>query len=89
MILVESLSHFYKHLFFLINLTELKFMGSLTAYLYGVFPTQGFPNDTLYPFTYRLGEVVLENIGCLDGDKVYSKAYFLVLLSDLQYTSCS
>jgi hypothetical protein len=45
-------------------------MGSLTAYLYGVFPTQGFPNDTLYPFTYRLGEVVLENIGCLDGDKV-------------------
>jgi hypothetical protein len=56
--------------FFLINLAELKFMGSLTAYLYGVFPTQGFPNDTLYPFTYRLGEVVLENIGCLDGDKV-------------------
>jgi hypothetical protein len=54
-------------------------MGSLTAYLYGVFPTQGFPNDTLYPFTYRLGEVVLENIGCLDGDKVQNKAHFLVL----------
>jgi hypothetical protein len=51
-------------------------MGSLTAYLYGVFPTQGFPNDTLYPFTYRLGEVVLENIGCLDSDKVQNKAIF-------------
>jgi hypothetical protein len=41
--------------------------------LYGVFPTKGYPNDTLYPFTYRLGEVVLENIGCSDSDKVTSK----------------
>jgi hypothetical protein len=48
----------------------MKFTNSLAAYLYGVFPTKGYPNDTLYPFTYRLGEVVLENIGCSDTDKV-------------------
>ena len=58
-------------------MSELKFTGSLAAYLYGVFPTVGYPNDTLYPFTYRLGEVVLENIGCSDSDKVSSKLSLL------------
>ena len=40
------------------------------SHLYGVFPTHGFPNDTFFPSTYSIGEVVLENSGCAVNNKV-------------------
>ena len=51
-------------------MTETEFTSSLVSHLYGVFPTHGFPNDTLFPATYSIGEVVLENSGCAVNNKV-------------------
>ena len=36
----------------------------MLSHLYGVFPTHGYSNDTRYPNTYTVGEVVLDNAGC-------------------------
>ena len=55
-------------------MTETEFTSSLVSHLYGVFPTHGFPNDTLFPATYSIGEVVLENSGCAVNNKV---AFFI------------
>ena len=40
------------------------------SHLYGVFPTHGYSNDTKYPDTYTVGEVVLDNAGCSLTNKV-------------------
>ena len=34
------------------------------SHLYGVFTTHGYKNDSLYPATYTVAEVVLENLDC-------------------------
>ena len=49
---------------------ETEFTSALVSHLYGVFPTHGFPNDTFFPSTYSIGEVVLENSGCAVNNKV-------------------
>ena len=42
---------------------ETEFTSALVSHLYKVFLTHGFPNDTFFPATYSIGEVVLENSG--------------------------
>ena len=58
---------------------ETEFTSALVSHLYGVFPTHGFPNDTLFPATYSIGEVVLENSGCAVNNKVNNEHSFLIL----------
>ena len=36
----------------------------MVSHLYGVFPSHGYKNDSLYPATYTVAEVVLENLDC-------------------------
>ena len=64
-------------------MTETEFTSSLVSHLYGVFPTHGFPNDTLFPATYSIGEVVLENSGCA----VNNKVAFFILIKKLRFSS--
>ena len=40
------------------------------SHLYGVFPTHGYKNDSRYPETYQVGEVVLDSAGCSLKNKV-------------------
>ena len=42
----------------------LQFSSSLVSHLYGVFPSHGYKNDSLYPATYTVAEVVLDNLDC-------------------------
>jgi len=44
--------------------TTQQLSSSLLSHLYGVFPTHGYRNDSRYPETYQVGEVVLDNAGC-------------------------
>merc|ERR1719483_407239 len=59
--------------------TILQFSSAAVSHLYGVFPTHGFGNDSRYPDTYQVGEVVLDNTGCslknklLCSDDLYDK----------------
>ena len=58
---------------------ETEFTSALVSHLYGVFPTHGFPNDTFFPSTYSIGEVVLENSGCAVNNKVRSSLPSVIL----------
>jgi hypothetical protein len=54
--------------YILISVQQLS--SSLVSHLYGVFPTHGFSNDSRYPQSYKVGEVVLDNAGCSLKNKV-------------------
>eukprot|EP00090_Calanus_glacialis_P035817 TRINITY_DN6109_c0_g1_i2.p1 TRINITY_DN6109_c0_g1~~TRINITY_DN6109_c0_g1_i2.p1 ORF type:complete len:1093 (+),score=204.46 TRINITY_DN6109_c0_g1_i2:1-3279(+) len=45
--------------------------SSLVSHLYGVFPTHGYSNDSRYPQSYEVGEVVLDNAGCSLKNKLF------------------
>ena len=66
--------------FFLVH----EFTESLLKYQYGVFSTHGFENDTRYPRNYRMGDVVLENKGCSNG-----QVSFFYNLKEFQIILCS
>ena len=36
----------------------------MVSHLYGVFPSHGYKNDSMYPATYTVAEVVLDNLDC-------------------------
>ena len=53
-----------------ISISVQQLSSSLVSHLYGVFPTHGYSNDSRYPQSYQVGEVVLDNAGCSLKNKV-------------------
>ena len=67
----EFNAEYYQVSYISISVDQLS--SSLLSHLYGVFPTHGYSNDSRYPQSYQVGEVVLDNAGCSLKNKVGHK----------------
>ena len=63
------LSSVYLPIIIIINInysliSVLSLSSALVSHLFGVFPTHGFSGDSVFPLTYNLAEVTLDNTDC-------------------------
>ena len=51
--------------------TAMKFSSSLVSHLYGIFSGHGYKNDSRYPLSYSVADVVLDNVDCVQHGSLF------------------